>query len=84
MKRLILLAILLLAACAPQAPAMEANIVTQPATEPVQPLTASEPVPLTVMTRHPSPVRISGVVMHAGPEPGSTTTVIPFPGVPGK
>jgi thiamine transport system substrate-binding protein len=50
MKRLILLAILLLAACTPQAPAMEANIVTQPATEPVQPLSASEPVPLTVMT----------------------------------
>jgi len=57
MKPLFLLTALclLLSACAPQAVAtqpsvIEANIVTQPAVETAQPLSSSEPVPLTVMT----------------------------------
>ena len=46
---------LLLSACTPQAPvtqpsAIEANIVTEPAVEPVQPLSGGEPISLTVMT----------------------------------
>ena len=50
MKRIFLLAMLLLAACAPQAPAVEANIVTPAPTQPVQPLAEGGPIPLTVMT----------------------------------
>jgi thiamine transport system substrate-binding protein len=55
MKRLLLLTIILLAACAPQVPAtqpsaIEANIVTAPAVESAVPLSAGEPIPLTVMT----------------------------------
>jgi thiamine transport system substrate-binding protein len=54
MKRLLLLTIILLAACAPQVPAtqpsaIEANIVTAPAVESAVPLSAGEPIPLTVM-----------------------------------
>ncbi len=46
---------LLLSACTPQAPvtqpsAIEASIVTEPAVEPVQPLSGGEPISLTVMT----------------------------------
>jgi thiamine transport system substrate-binding protein len=50
MKRIFLLLILLLAACAPKAQPIEANIVTSAPTQPVQPLSESAPVPLTVMT----------------------------------
>ncbi len=50
MKHIFLLVMLLLAACAPQQPTMEANIVTQQATQPIQPLSEGGPIPLTVMT----------------------------------
>ena len=55
MKRILLLTLVFLAACAPQTPvtqpsAIEANIVTEPTAEPVQPLSAGEPISLTVMT----------------------------------
>jgi thiamine transport system substrate-binding protein len=50
MKRLFLLAILLLAACAPQTPTVEANIVPQPTQAVVAPLAGAQPVALTVMT----------------------------------
>ena len=55
MKRLFLLTLILLAACAPQTTAtqpfaLEANIVTVPAVESAVPLSSGEPIPLTVMT----------------------------------
>lgn len=55
MKRLLLLAILLLSACAPQATAtqpsaIEVNIVTEAPAQVVAPLSSGEPVQLTVMT----------------------------------
>ncbi len=43
MKRIFLLAMLLLAACAPKAPAVEANIVTPAPTQPIQPLSEGDP-----------------------------------------